>query len=67
MEKAIPGITQQSLADKINSLGGRGIYLPERQAFGHIKDMGFDCIVLMGAGNLDIIKEEIMDNCDFKY
>ncbi len=65
-EKKIQGISSELLAARINELGGKGIYLSEGDIFPFIKRGEYDCIVLMGAGNLDIIKKDIEQNEEFQ-
>ena len=61
-EKPMEGVSSQWLAELINSHGGNAIAKNQVEIFDYIKDIlpSLDCIVLMGAGNLDALKERLL-------
>lgn len=62
-EQPVPGVSSRVLAEKICKSGGNAYYMPEMEVaerLSEILSQGFDCIILMGAGNLDIIKSKII-------
>ena len=58
-EEAIPGVTSEELVRKIKGLGSRAFCCSEANVCELIDREKIDCLVLMGAGNLDGIKERI--------
>ena len=58
-EEPIPGIDAESLAHAVGEARGKGEYIRCDGAFEAIFSREWDCLVLMGAGNLDCIKNVI--------
>jgi UDP-N-acetylmuramate-alanine ligase len=60
---ALPGVTSEALVRKIEMLGARAFCCSEKDVCELIDREKIDCLVLMGAGNLDRIKERINGRC----
>lgn len=58
-EKPIEGVTSSALAARACGMGARASICSEDSALEFINEENTDCLVLMGAGNLDAIKERI--------
>lgn len=58
-EAPLPGVTSQVLAERIRKTGGRAKTCTESTVCEYINEESIDCLVLLGAGNLDSIKERI--------
>ena len=61
-EAPIEGITSAALAGRITELGANSSATSESSALCYLKRMNFDCLVLMGAGNLDFVYSAITEN-----
>ncbi len=61
-EAPLEGVSATALCDRINAIGGVARYLPNSEDIRGYKLTDYDCIVLMGAGNLDGVKGEIKNS-----
>lgn len=60
-EAPIEGITAKTLCDRINACGGKAVCLCEFASVRELDIYKYDCVALMGAGDLEKIKREILD------
>jgi UDP-N-acetylmuramate--alanine ligase len=60
-EDPIVGISSASLAEKTRGYGNKAISVTQKEAISMLGSCDFDCLVLIGAGELDLIKNEIED------
>ena len=60
-EGAIVGVSSAALAESVRAAGGKAYALANEESLDKILSEGYDCIVLMGAGDLDKIKKKIED------
>ena len=60
-EKAQNGVSAEILCQRINSLGTRADCLSDYASLSEIGFSEYDCVVLMGAGDLDKVKSEIFE------
>ena len=60
-EGAMIGVSSAALADAVRECGGKAYALAGEDDLSHALTVGYDCIVLMGAGDLDRIKKKTED------
>jgi UDP-N-acetylmuramate--alanine ligase len=58
-EKPISGVGARELSEAVNGCGGRASYLREASVLQIFEEDNYDAVILMGAGELEKIKEEI--------
>ena len=60
-EKAIKGVSGKWLAGLVNSQDGNAVYKKQKKIYAYIRSIAgeFDCLVLMGAGRFDILKDQL--------
>ena len=58
-EDPIVGISSQVLAEKTRRYGNKALSVTQKEVILMLRSCDFDCIALIGAGELDLIKKEI--------
>ena len=63
-EEPIAGITSPALCERINGLSGNAVCLDEAAVTEIITPSDYDCILLMGAGDMDRLKNKLISLSD---
>jgi UDP-N-acetylmuramate--alanine ligase len=58
-ELPIVGVSSSALAEKICGFNAKSLSVTQKEAIKILRSADFDCLALVGAGDLDIIKKEI--------
>lgn len=58
-EDPIVGVSSYALAEKVRSIGAKSVSVTQKEAFSLLNGSSFDCIALIGAGELEQIKKKI--------